>query len=182
MSTAPLMLIAAWSLFALGVAHVVVTLVLFGRHLTTALKAGWVGQFQAPASRLVAFWFAEFGPLLMLAGQVAIHAIRRHDLALLQTVGLYLLVLGVFGASALPRSPFWGALLIGPVFLAGARGWIGPKLLGTSGGGWGTHLKRQYSGSGLATALRPGRPIVGNAAQRLDAAELPFHRPSAQVR
>jgi hypothetical protein len=124
MTTAPLLTIAAWSLFALGVGHVVVTLVLFERHLWAALKAGWIGQFQAPESRLVAFWFAVFGPLLMLAGQVAIHAVYRHDLALLQTVALYLMVLGVFGASALPRSPFWSALVIGPVFLAGARGWI----------------------------------------------------------
>jgi Family of unknown function (DUF6463) len=123
MNTVPVLTAAAWSLFALGVGHVIVALVLFGRDLWAALMAGWVGQFQTPASRRVAFWFAAFGPLLMLAGQVAIHAVRTHDLALLQTIGLYLVVLGVFGASALPRSPFWGALVIGPVLLAGARGW-----------------------------------------------------------
>jgi hypothetical protein len=65
-----------------------------------------------------------FGPLLMLTGQVAIHAVEIKDLALLQSLGIYLIVLGLFGALALPRSPFWGAVLIGPVLLAGARGWL----------------------------------------------------------
>ncbi len=124
MTPASLLTIAAWSVFALGVGHVVVTLVLFGRPLVAALRAGWVGQFEAPESRRVAFWFAVFGPLLMLAGQVALHAVNVRDLALLHTLGIYLVVLGLFGALALPRSPFWGAVLIGPVLLAGARGWL----------------------------------------------------------
>ena len=124
MTGEPLLIVAAWSLFALGVGHVVVTLVLFRRPLLAALKGGWMGQFEAPTSRRVAFWFAVFGPLLMLTGQVAVHAVSVHDLALLNTLGVYLIVLGLFGALALPRSPFWGAVLIGPVLLAGAHGWV----------------------------------------------------------
>jgi hypothetical protein len=124
MTGSSLLVVAAWSLFALGVGYVVVTLVLFRRPLAAALKAGWIGQFEAPASRRVAFWFAVFGPLLMLSGQVAVHAVNVQDLALLHTIRIYLVVLGLFGALALPRSPFWGAVLIGPVLLAGARGWL----------------------------------------------------------
>ena len=65
----------AWLLFVLGVGHVVYGFVKFREPLLSGLAAGVVGQFTSPEVRRTAFWFVMFGPLLMLAGQVAIHAV-----------------------------------------------------------------------------------------------------------
>jgi hypothetical protein len=43
-----------------------------------------------PETRRTAFWFAMFGPLFMLAGQVAVHAAAIGDSSLYRLVGLYL--------------------------------------------------------------------------------------------
>jgi Family of unknown function (DUF6463) len=123
-TTATVLSIAAWSLLALDAAHIAVTVGLFHQTFADAVTSGWVNQFHAPDARRVAFWFAAFGPLLMLAGHVCVHAVRNHDLALLNILGTYLTALGLAGGLAIPRSPFWGAVLIGPVLIAGSNGWV----------------------------------------------------------
>jgi hypothetical protein len=74
--------------------------------------------------RRMAFWFTIFGPLLLMAGHVALHAVRSHDLALMQLVGAYMSALGLLGATALPMSPFWAAVVIGSMSIARGRGWL----------------------------------------------------------
>lgn len=116
--------LAAWLTFALGLAHLVFGLVKYKKPLAEAVSAGYIGQFAAPApeARRTAFWFVIFGPLLMAAGHVAIHAVAVGDLALLQILGIYVLVTALAGIAAFPKSPFWAALLLGPWLIATGYG------------------------------------------------------------
>src|SRR6185436_15887410 len=91
-----LMLIAAaWTMFALGVGHVVVGLVFFKSQFANAAGEGWIGRFQGVDSRRLAFWFTVFGPLVMMGGQIAVHAVRSGDLALLRLIGYYLMAIAL---------------------------------------------------------------------------------------
>jgi uncharacterized membrane protein YidH (DUF202 family) len=114
----------AWLLFALGICHVGYALVKFRAPLLEGLSAGVVGQFGSPEIRRTAFWFAMFGPLLMLAGQVAVHAAAMGDLGLYRLVGLYLLVVSVVGVIVIPKSPFLAGLLISALIVAAGYGVI----------------------------------------------------------
>lgn len=115
---------ASWFMFLLGIAHIVFGLVRFGGPVADALNAGLIGQFAEPEVRRTAFWFLIFGPLLMLAGQVGIHAVAKGDLALLKMVGIYAFATAVIGVAAFPRSPFWAPLVVAPALIAAGYGWI----------------------------------------------------------
>lgn len=115
---------AAWFLFVLGIGHTVYGLVMFRRPLREAVAAGFVGQFMGHPMRVTAFWFLVMGPLLMLAGQAAAHAATVGDQALLRLVGGYLVAIALVGVAALPKSPFWAALLAAPWLLAAGCGWV----------------------------------------------------------
>lgn len=117
-------IIVAWSLFALGVAHVVFGLVKFKGPLTDAAAAGFVGAFQAPEVRRTAFWFTLFGLPLMLAGHVAVHAVTVGDGRLLQVIAAYVLVTALVGVVAIPKSPFWAPLLLAPLVWAAGAGFL----------------------------------------------------------
>ena len=78
----------AWILFALGIGHIAYAFIRFRGPLLAGLSSGVVGQFGAPEVRRSAFWFVMFGPLLMLAGQVAVHAAGNGDFGLLRIVGV----------------------------------------------------------------------------------------------
>jgi len=109
----------AWLLFVLGVGHVVYAFVKFREPLLSGVAAGVVvGQFSSPEVRRTAFWFVMFGPLLMLAGQVAIYAVGIADLRLLRLVGVNLLVVSAVGLVALPRSPFLAGALVSALIVA----------------------------------------------------------------
>ena len=108
----------AWLLFVLGVGHVVYAFVKFREPLLSGVAAGVVGQFSSPEVRRTAFWFVMFGPLLMLAGQVAIYAVGIADLRLLRLVGVNLLVMSAVGLVALPRSPFLAGALVSALIVA----------------------------------------------------------------
>jgi hypothetical protein len=114
--------VLAWSLFALGVVHIVFGIKKFRTPLAAAVTAGFVGQFKAPEERRTAFWFLVVGPLLMFAGQVAIHAVSTGDSWLLRLVGIYLFVTGAIGVAAFPRSPLWAPLLLSLLFIATGYG------------------------------------------------------------
>ncbi|HJV61673.1 MAG TPA: DUF6463 family protein [Albitalea sp.] len=116
--------IAAWLLVVLGLGHTLLGFFWFREPLLQAAGEGLVGRFQREPKRRLAFWFTIFGPLLMLAGHVAVHALQQGDMALLRLVGVYLLPLSIAGALALPRSPFWAAVVIAPLFLAAGTGWL----------------------------------------------------------
>jgi hypothetical protein len=109
-------------LFVLGIGHVLYGAVKFRGPLLAGLSAGFVGQFGAPETRRTAFWFVMFGPLLMMAGQVALHAVARDDLPLLRLVGAYLFAVSVVGFAALPRSPFVVGLVLSALLLAAGYG------------------------------------------------------------
>ena len=112
----------AWLLFGLGIAHIVFGIIRFKVPLIAAVKAGFVGRFSTPEERRTAFWFLIFGPFVMFAGQVAVHAVATADLWLLRLVGGYVFAAAVVGIAAFPKSPFWGALFVAPVLIAAGYG------------------------------------------------------------
>ncbi|GAB4559251.1 MAG: hypothetical protein Tsb007_20960 [Rhizobacter sp.] len=113
----------AWLLFSLGVAHIAYGLVKFRAPLREAVAAGFVGQFSATELRRTAFWFVVFGPLLMLAGHVAVHAVSVGDLGLLKVIGGYTLFISLVGVAAFPKSPFLASLVVSPWLIAMGHGW-----------------------------------------------------------
>ena len=113
-----------WTLFALGVGHILYGCVKFRAPLLEAITSGVVGKFSVPEVRRTAFWFVMFGPLLMLAGQVAIYAASIGDVHLIRLVGAYLLGVSVVGIFALPRSPFLAGIAISSLLLASSCGYI----------------------------------------------------------
>jgi uncharacterized membrane protein len=115
-------LILAWTLFALGFGHIAYGFVKFRAPLKAFFAAGYVGQFSTPEVRRSAFWFVIFGPLLMLAGHVAVHAVEMHDMSLLRLVGTYMLIMSTIGVFAYPRSPFLAGMMVSPLLLAASCG------------------------------------------------------------
>src|SRR6476661_2930052 len=97
----------AWALFVLGGIHIVFGVLRFQQPLLDAIAAGFIGQFKEPEVRRTAFWFLICGPLLMLAGHLAIRAVASGDDAMLKIIGMYGLVASVIGIAAFPLSPLW---------------------------------------------------------------------------
>lgn len=116
--------VAAWVLLVLGIGHIIYGLVKFKSPLFAAVADGYIGQFGAPEVRRTTFWFMIFGPLLILAGHVGIHAAAHGDLALLKIVGIYTFATALLGVAAYPTSPFWGALVAAPVLIATGYKWL----------------------------------------------------------
>ncbi|MDZ7918467.1 DUF6463 family protein [Rhodoferax sp.] len=114
----------AWFMVLLGLGHMAYGLRKYRAPLRAAWAGGYIGQFAATEERRTAFWFMIFSPLLVLAGHAALHAAEVGDLALLTILGGYLLLTGVLGAAAFPKSPFWAALPAGPLLIAVGRGWL----------------------------------------------------------
>ena len=114
--------VAAWLMFFLGIAHIVFGLIRFKEPVADAVSDGFIGRFAVPEVRRTAFWFLIFGPMLMLAGHVGIHAAAQGDLALLRILGIYALVIAIVGVAAFPKSPFWAPLLVAPVLIAAGFG------------------------------------------------------------
>jgi len=112
-----------WFLFALGAAHIIFGLVKFRRPLSEAVRGGFVGQFNLPEAR-AAFWFVIFGPLLMLAGHIASHAVAASDFALVRVVGNYALVISIIGVAAFPKSPFIVSLPVAFLLVGIGYGWL----------------------------------------------------------
>lgn len=115
---------ASWLMFFLGIGHIVFGLVRFNGPVVDAVSAGFIGQFAEPEVRRTAFWFLIFGPLLMLAGQVGIHAVAKGDLALLKILGIYAFATAVLGVAAFPQPPFWAPLVVAPVLIAVGYKWL----------------------------------------------------------
>jgi hypothetical protein len=114
----------AWLLFFLGVGHLVYGVVKFRAHLYAVVAAGFVGQFQMSEVRRTAFWFIIFGPLLMLAGHTAIHAVSIGDFGLLRIIATYTLFISIVGVAAFPRSPFLASLVVSLCLIAAGYGWL----------------------------------------------------------
>jgi hypothetical protein len=114
----------AWFMVFLGLGHIAYGLRKFRAPLRAAWAGGYIGQFAATEERRTAFWFLIFGPLLVLTGHTALHALGAGDLTLLKIVGSYLLLTSVLGAAAFPKSPFWAALPAGPLLIAAGYGMV----------------------------------------------------------
>lgn len=108
----------AWSLFILGIAHVLYGFVKFRQPLLEGIRDGFVGQFSKSDSKRAAFWFVMFGPLLMLAGHLCIQAVAKGDFDVISLVGTYLFVVSVIGVVALPKSPFIAGLMLSLLVMA----------------------------------------------------------------
>jgi hypothetical protein len=120
----PMIIAAAWGIFMLGILHCVVGFVRFRTPIMEALFEGLLGKFQGLDHRRLAFWFMVFGPLLIMAGHVAVVAVEQTNYGLLKILGCYLLVTSALGVIALPKSPFWATLILAPVLIAGGYRWI----------------------------------------------------------
>lgn len=114
----------AWILFVLGFGHIAYGLAKFRVPLIGAAAAGYIGQFSVDDARRAAFWFVIFGPLLVLAGHVAIHAVQVGDLPLLRLVGAYMSAISVAGFAAFPKSPFLAGMVVSPLLLVASYGII----------------------------------------------------------
>jgi hypothetical protein len=118
-----MVLIAAWALAVLGIAHIFTGLIWFRQPIGDALKEGGFGKFQGIDSRRLAFWFTIFGVLVMGLGYVAILDVMEANLSQLKIIGFYMLGLSVIGVLTQPRSPFWAALALSPIFIGAGYGW-----------------------------------------------------------
>lgn len=114
----------SWTLLILGLGHIAYGFVKFRVPLSASIAAGYIGQFSTPEVRRSAFWFVIFGPLLMLAGHVAVHAIESHDMPLLRLVGTYMSVISTIGVCAYPKSPFLAGMVVSPLILAASYGFV----------------------------------------------------------
>jgi len=97
---------------------------MFKRPLVEAVRAGFVGQFVGHPDRHEAFWFMIFGPLLVMGGHLAIHAVNSANARLLRMIGFYLFAISVVGSLAAPDSPFWAALVSSAVLICAGYGWL----------------------------------------------------------
>ena len=117
-------IIAAWILVILGLGHTAFGVVMFKKPLVGAVRAGFVGQFVDHPDRDEAFWFMIFGPLLVMGGHLAIHAVNTAAVRLLRIIGFYLLAISVVGSLAAPDSPFWAGLVSSAVLICAGYGWL----------------------------------------------------------
>jgi hypothetical protein len=117
-------IVVAWTLFALGLAHIAFGITKFKAPFAAAVSAGFVGQFRSHEDRRTALWFTILGPLFMLAGNVAIHAVKIGDLAQLKIVGFYVLFTSIICVVAVPRSGFWATLIVSPLLIAAGYGLV----------------------------------------------------------
>ena len=108
----------AWAVFILGVAHIFFGVARFREPLLGALMDGFIGQFAVPEIRRTAFWFVIAGPLVMLMGHLAIHAVSVGDFKVLKVIGAYMLIFSAVGVAAFPASPLWAPLLLSLLLIA----------------------------------------------------------------
>jgi Family of unknown function (DUF6463) len=116
--------IIAWSIFILGFFHIVFGIIRFKTPLADAWAAGFIGQLTAPEIRYTAFWFLMCGPLFMVVGHIAIHAVAIGDLKLLKIIGTYMLLSSIVGVLAFPVSPLWAPLVLSSLLLTAGYGFI----------------------------------------------------------
>lgn len=113
----------AWAVFALGLIHIVFGVARYATPLGAVLAEGFFGRFAAEESRRTAFWFILAGPLLMLIGQLAVHAVGQADPGMLRLIGAYMLATSLVGVAAFPLSPLWVPLMLSLPLIAAGWGW-----------------------------------------------------------
>ncbi|MBC8092827.1 MAG: hypothetical protein H7Y15_12975, partial [Pseudonocardia sp.] len=104
----------------LGVLHVVSELLANRSDLVGLARRGVGGVPSAPDSQSSAFYSVLFGVLAAAAGQVMFSTAVRHG-TMSVVPGVVLIGVGAAGAWLAPRSPFWGAIVVGVLVVVAAR-------------------------------------------------------------
>ncbi len=104
-------------LIALGIGHTATGIILFRPALVALFRDGFVNAVLPHLDRRIAFWFLMFGVMFFFLGQVTLYAAATGDTYLLKLVGWYALGIGAVGATAMPKSPFWIALIVSLILL-----------------------------------------------------------------
>ncbi len=104
-------------LIALGIGHTVTGIILFHPALAALFRDGFANAVHPHLDRRLAFWFLMFSVMLFFLGQVTLYAAATDDTYLLKVIGWYVLGIGSAGATAMPKSPFWIALIVSPILL-----------------------------------------------------------------
>ncbi|MBT8079273.1 MAG: hypothetical protein KJO31_11910 [Gammaproteobacteria bacterium] len=112
----------AYVLMVLAVGHVTVGYAMYRDAIHALFRDGYFGAAAGHPDRLLAFWFILFSATLMLLGQLVLYSARTQDKTLLLILSLYIGLIGITGALALPRSPFLVAVIIAPVLFWQAAG------------------------------------------------------------
>lgn len=112
----------AWFMVALGMGHTLLGFSRFSGELSAALAEGYWNRFKDNERRTLAFWFVIFGPMLSFLGYMCVLAIQTNQAYQLQSLGAFMFFIGISGAAAFPRSPFWCAVVFGPVFFIASQG------------------------------------------------------------
>ncbi len=115
------MIIAIGYLFIiLAVGHAITGVVLYKPAYTALFKGGFINAVIPHMNRALFFWFMMFSALMLLLGQLILHAAATADQSILKMAAWYALVVGLIGALAMPKSPFWFAVLSSPFLLQAA--------------------------------------------------------------
>ncbi len=104
-------------LIALAIGHTVTGIILFRPALAALVRDGFANAVLPHLDRRVVFWFLMFSVMLFFLGQVTLYAAASNDTYLFKVVGWYALGIGAVGATAMPKSPFWIALIVAPILL-----------------------------------------------------------------
>ena len=104
-------------LIALGIGHTVTGIILFRPALAALFRDGFANAVLPHLDRRLAFWFLMFSVMLFFLGQVTLYAAASNDTYLIKVVGWYVLGIGAVGATAMPKSPYWIALIVAPILL-----------------------------------------------------------------
>lgn len=115
---------ASWALLGLGAGHIVMGLVRFRAPYAAAWAEGWFDRFGSSDERRLAFWFTLLGPVLMLCGHLAIRAAAQSDAATVGLIGRYMVITGLAGVLAFPKSPLLLLLALGVLMVACGEGWL----------------------------------------------------------
>ncbi len=109
--------LSGYVLIALGLGHTIVGVVKYRLALVALFRDGYFDAATGHADRLLAFWFLLFSAMLFLLGQIMLYVAKTNDLYLLRLLCWYLAIIGVVGTAALPRSPFWIAIILAGLML-----------------------------------------------------------------
>ena len=109
--------LSGYVLIALGLGHTIVGFVKYRPVLVALFRDGYFNAAAGHTDRLLAFWFLMFSAMLLLLGQVTLYAARTNDIYLMRLLFWYVACIGALGATALPRSPFWIAIILATLML-----------------------------------------------------------------
>ena len=94
-------------LYWTGWIHTILGFVIFWNPFMDIVENGVYNAVGRNYDRATFFWFIFFGLLAIACGHLMNWLLKKKDLELPRSIGLYLLVISVIGAIVLPISGFW---------------------------------------------------------------------------